>query len=98
MTLDRRARDLRGAVVREDFAAAEIAAAEYTNCLPNEIAGLPPPEAAECLRAACALLEWSRTALGTARARMADDLRRLDCVIRYCVRPVPLPPRVKVDG
>jgi len=98
MTPDRHALELRSAVVREDFPAAQAAAAEYTRRLLNEIAGLPAAEAAERLRAGCDLLEWSRASFGAARSRMAEDLRRLDCVIRYCTSPAPVRPNLRVDG
>jgi hypothetical protein len=80
---DQEAELLRDAVARGDFAAAENAAVRYTNLLRPLVTTLPRAEAVSRLRAACDLLEWSRRNLCTARARIVEEVRRLDRLSQY---------------
>jgi hypothetical protein len=85
-TAGQEAEALRGAVARGDFATAQEVADRYASLIRTLVAGLPPTEAARHLRAACDLLQWSRRNLCAARARLAEEIRRLDRISQYHAR------------
>ncbi len=77
------AAELREAAGRGDFLTAEAALKRYVDHLGPLMADLPPAEAAKRVHDACELIEWSRRNLCSERARLGDEIRRLDCVSEY---------------
>jgi hypothetical protein len=86
MPASQEAETLRDAAARGDFETAAAAVSRYVRSLIPRLADLPPAEAAAGLQNACELLEWSRCQLCAARARVADQIRRLDSLGRYHTR------------
>jgi hypothetical protein len=80
---DRAAAELRDAAGRGDFFRAEAALKLYADLLGPLLADLSPAEAKKRLQDACELIEWSRRNLCAARARVADEIRRLDSINEY---------------
>jgi hypothetical protein len=80
---DDAAAGLRDAAARGDFLGAQAALKHYVDRLGPLLAGLPPAQAANRLLDACELIEWSRRNLCAARARVADEIRRLDSIGEY---------------
>lgn len=71
------------ASVRGNFDGVRRAVKELSDSLIPALAALPRDEAARRLDDACSLIEWSRRNLCSARARLANEIRRLDCIDRY---------------
>jgi|SRR5579862_9470193 hypothetical protein len=69
--------------VRSNFDAVPPAVQSYADALGALLPRLAPPERLRRLEDATALIEWSRRNLCAARARLADEIRRLDSVHRF---------------
>ncbi len=82
-TADDAAAELRGAAGRGDFLSADAALKRYVDRLGPLLADLPQAQAANRLQDACETIEWSRRNLCAARARVADEIRRLDSIGEY---------------
>lgn len=74
---------LRRAVLSSDFARAESSARRYTAALKSLLAQLAPAQAERRLRDACQLMEWARRCLCAARARLSDELQRVQRLAAY---------------
>jgi len=74
---------LRRAVHSNDFAEAERLARLYTRSLETALPQLPQAQAESRLRDACKLMEWARRCLCAARARLNDELRRVQRLSIY---------------
>jgi hypothetical protein len=73
----------RRAVQACDFAAAENSARSYRAALQSALPALPPERACQLLREACELTEWARRTLCAGRARLNDELRRVQRLAAY---------------
>jgi hypothetical protein len=74
---------LRRAVQSGNFAGAESAARRYTRALETTLEPLAPAQARQRLRAACELMQWARRSLCAERARLSDELRRVQRLAAY---------------
>lgn len=96
-TAETEAAKLRETVSRGDFAGAETAVRRYADAVRLLVERLPAAEGSAQLLAACDVVEASRTSLATARARVAEEVCRLQSVGRYAGAPEPVH-RVRVVG
>jgi hypothetical protein len=78
---------LRGAVARQDFAAAQSAARNYVRTLEALLPALDTEQRKARLREGMRLIEWSRRMLLAARARVAGERARLSVRARYAMAP-----------
>jgi flagellar hook-associated protein 2 len=83
IALRRDAEALRRAVNRADFADAAACSERYARLLASLLPHLPAPQRADQWRSGCDLIEWARRNACAARARLAEDLRNLECAKRY---------------
>jgi len=89
---------LRQAVIRDDFAAVQLAARRYVQALEIELKQLPPDRAHARFQTALELLEWARRSICISRGRMAVQLRNLQRLALYRKAPLRFSSRFQFDA
>jgi len=90
---------LRRAARSCDFVEAQSSVGRYVAALESALPQLPPAQAAELLRDACKLIEWSRRSLCAGRARLRDELLRVHRLSTYHGAGQPVPAHTwRIDG
>jgi hypothetical protein len=97
--LEIRERELRRAVERRQFAAADSLIASFCGLADEHIFSLPAgnPDRYEIVTRVLAVLEWARLMLCTARADCSGQLDRLFGANRYLDRPDSAELGVRID-
>ena len=83
VTPEEAAAALTEATVRGDFAGTQRAVKRLSDLIGPMAAALPRDEGLRRLDDACALIEWSRRNLCATRARVVEEIRRLDAIGQY---------------